>query len=151
LAVRPGPIGRDAGAGLYACGGGQGVAPRARDRAVTAPAAGGRGGPPGFADRGDQWWARVCCALALLVELYRAASVEHSRLMQLNERSRAADLLALAAEVAGVDDYACWLARPRYLPRFRCHSSTPSSVMSLPTPGSRVWNPGLVSEFRNSP
>lgn len=58
--------------------------------------------PAGFADRGDQWWARVCYALALLVELYRAATVEHSRLMRLGERSRAADLLGLAndAEVA---------------------------------------------------
>lgn len=58
--------------------------------------------PAAFADRGDAWWARMCYALALLVELYRAATVEHSRLMGLHERSRAADLLALAndAEVA---------------------------------------------------
>jgi hypothetical protein len=58
--------------------------------------------PAGFADRGDEWWARVCYALALLVELYRAAAVEHSRLMSLDARSGAADLLDLAndAEVA---------------------------------------------------
>ncbi|MEU7918958.1 hypothetical protein [Micromonospora zamorensis] len=35
-------------------------------------------------------------ALALLVELYRAARVDGSRLMQLAPDSRAADLLALA-------------------------------------------------------
>lgn len=58
--------------------------------------------PAGFADRDDQWWARVCYALALLVEVYRVGAVEHSRLMRLDERSRAVDLLDLAndAEVA---------------------------------------------------
>ncbi|WFE26177.1 hypothetical protein O7623_22905 [Solwaraspora sp. WMMD791] len=59
--------------------------------------------PAGFADRGDEWWARVCYALALLVELYRAVSVEHSRLMRLDESSCAADLLALANEVEVAD------------------------------------------------
>lgn len=59
--------------------------------------------PAGFADRGDEWWARVCYALALLVELYRAASVEHSRLMRLDERSGAADLLGLATDVEVAD------------------------------------------------
>ncbi|WP_433531029.1 hypothetical protein ACQPYA_02565 [Micromonospora sp. CA-263727] len=58
--------------------------------------------PSDFGDRDDEWWARVCYALALLVELYRAAAVEHSRLMALDARSSAADLLGLAndAEVA---------------------------------------------------
>lgn len=58
--------------------------------------------PAGFADRDDQWWARVCYALALLVELHRAAMVDGSRLMRLDAHSRAVDLLELAndAEVA---------------------------------------------------
>ncbi|MDG4793056.1 hypothetical protein [Micromonospora sp. WMMD1082] len=59
--------------------------------------------PAGFADRGDEWWARVCYALALLVELYRAASVEYSRLMRLSESSRAADLLGLATDAEVTD------------------------------------------------
>lgn len=49
-----------------------------------------------FADQSDQWWARVCYALALLVELHRAPSVEYSRLMRLHRNSRAQDLLELA-------------------------------------------------------
>lgn len=62
----------------------------------------GRGGTLGHVDRTrltgrpDQWWARACYALALLVELYRAASVERSRLMQLTPASTVQDLLALA-------------------------------------------------------
>jgi len=52
--------------------------------------------PTRFADRPDEWWARVCYALALLVELYRAASIDGSRLMRLRPEARAADLLALA-------------------------------------------------------
>jgi hypothetical protein len=52
--------------------------------------------PASFADQNDQWWARVCYALALLVELCRAASVEHSRLMRLAATSGARDLLGLA-------------------------------------------------------
>lgn len=52
--------------------------------------------PARFAGRPDEWWARVCYALALLVELYRAASVEGSRLMRLGPDARAGDLLALA-------------------------------------------------------
>lgn len=59
--------------------------------------------PAGFADRGDEWWARVCYALALLVELYRAASVEHSRLMRLDESSVAVGLLGLATDVEVAD------------------------------------------------
>lgn len=59
--------------------------------------------PAGFAERGDEWWARVCYALALLVELYRAPSVEHSRLMRLTESSGATDLLALATEAEVTD------------------------------------------------
>lgn len=52
--------------------------------------------PAGFADRPDEWWARVCYALALLVELYRATNIDGSRLMRLSHDSQAADLLALA-------------------------------------------------------
>lgn len=44
----------------------------------------------------DETWARVAYALALLVELFRAASVRGSRLHHLNHRSGAGDLLALA-------------------------------------------------------
>lgn len=59
--------------------------------------------PAAFADRSDQWWARVCYALALLVELYRSPSVEHSRLMRLGLTSGAQDLLALANDDEVVD------------------------------------------------
>lgn len=73
--------------------------------------------PAAFADRGDKWLARVCYALALLVELYRAATVEHSRLMRLHQRSRAADLLALATDVEVADLIAMHdLAVDRLLP-----------------------------------
>jgi len=73
--------------------------------------------PARFADRPDEWWARVCYALALLVELYRAMSVDNSRLMQLTASSRAADLLALTngAEVADLIAMRD-LARQRLLP-----------------------------------
>ncbi len=43
--------------------------------------------PARFADRGDEWWARVCYALALLTEPRRAYSIEGSRLMQLDAGS----------------------------------------------------------------
>ncbi|MEV1288747.1 hypothetical protein [Micromonospora sp. NPDC049679] len=56
----------------------------------------GRIHPATFADRPDEWWARVSYALALLVELYRAPMVDGSRLMRLDPSSRAEDLLALA-------------------------------------------------------
>lgn len=81
---------------LHELAGGQAPQPSAEEGVLL------RMRPSDFADRPDHWWARACYALALLVELYRAASIEHSRLMQLNDRSRAADLLALAndAEVA---------------------------------------------------
>ncbi|MEU8209399.1 hypothetical protein AB0B85_09380 [Micromonospora sp. NPDC049044] len=52
--------------------------------------------PARFRERSDEWWARTSYALALLVELYRAARVDGSRLMQLGPNSRASDLLALA-------------------------------------------------------
>lgn len=73
--------------------------------------------PTRFADRPDEWWARVCYALALLVEVYRAGSVEGSRLGWLSRESRAADLLALAnadevADLIAMRD----LARERLLP-----------------------------------
>ena len=57
----------------------------------------------GFADRGDEWWARVCYALALMVELRRTLSLENSRLMSRGERSRAADLLDLANDAEVTD------------------------------------------------
>ena len=73
--------------------------------------------PAEFADRSDQWWARVCYALALLVELHRAAMVENSRLMRLDERNRAADLLDLANDAEVADLIAMRdLARERLLP-----------------------------------
>jgi hypothetical protein len=73
--------------------------------------------PARFAGRPDEWWARVCYALALLVELYRATVVENSRLMRLTASSRAADLLALASD-AEVGDLIAMrdLARHRLLP-----------------------------------
>ncbi|GAB4106575.1 hypothetical protein GCM10028790_55940 [Micromonospora taraxaci] len=52
--------------------------------------------PARFRERSDEWWARMSYALALMVELYRAARVDGSRLMQLGPDSRARDLLALA-------------------------------------------------------
>ncbi|MEO3930679.1 hypothetical protein ABGB07_43550 [Micromonosporaceae bacterium B7E4] len=52
--------------------------------------------PARFADRPDEWWARVCYALALLVEMHRGHYVDGSRLMTLRPDARAADLLALA-------------------------------------------------------
>lgn len=52
--------------------------------------------PVAFADRDEEWWARVCYALALMVELYRAAIVDNSRLQRLEERDRAVGLLGLA-------------------------------------------------------
>ncbi len=68
--------------------------------------------PNRFADRSDEWWARVCYALALLVELYRAPSIEGSRLMRLRRDSRALDLLALAnddevTDLIAMRDLAC--------------------------------------------
>ncbi|MGS2617523.1 hypothetical protein ACVCAH_23815 [Micromonospora sp. LZ34] len=52
--------------------------------------------PARFADRSDEWWARLSYALALLVELYRSPRIDGSRLMRLGPESKAADLLALA-------------------------------------------------------
>ncbi|MEO3747932.1 hypothetical protein [Plantactinospora sp. B5E13] len=52
--------------------------------------------PASLGDRSDEWWARVSYALALLVELYRAARIDGSRLMSLDPESRSVDLLALA-------------------------------------------------------
>jgi hypothetical protein len=59
--------------------------------------------PTRLADRPDEWWARVCYALALLVELYRAFSIDGSRLMRLGADARAADLLALANDDEAAD------------------------------------------------
>ncbi|MEU5785299.1 hypothetical protein [Micromonospora lupini] len=52
--------------------------------------------PARLVHRSEEWWARVSYALALLAELYRARSVDGSRLMRLSQASRAADLLELA-------------------------------------------------------
>ncbi|WP_091345742.1 hypothetical protein [Micromonospora rhizosphaerae] len=73
--------------------------------------------PAAFADRSDQWWARVCYALALLVELYRAPTVERSRLMRLTPASTAGDLLDLANDDEVADLFAMRdLALDRLLP-----------------------------------
>lgn len=73
--------------------------------------------PADFTDRGDEWWARVCYALALMVELRRTLSLENSRLMGLRERSRAADLLDLANDAEVTDLIAMRdLAREKLLP-----------------------------------
>jgi hypothetical protein len=53
--------------------------------------------PTRFADRDDEWWARVCYALALLVEPVRAYSIDGSRLMQLRPGCDVPDLLSLAS------------------------------------------------------
>lgn len=81
--------------------------------------------PADFADRSDEWWARVCYALALLVELYRAANVQHSRLMTLTPASGAADLLALANADEVADLIAMKnLAQDRLLPRLPAGPAT---------------------------
>jgi hypothetical protein len=73
--------------------------------------------PAGFAERNDDWWARVCYALALMVELYRAPMVDNSRLQRLDERSRGADLLELANDAEVADLIAMRnLARERLVP-----------------------------------
>ncbi len=70
-----------------------------------------------LADRPDEWWARACYALALLVELYRAVSIAGSRLMSLTSSSRATDLLGLANDEEVADLIAMRdLARKRLLP-----------------------------------
>jgi hypothetical protein len=58
-----------------------------------------------FADRDDEWWARTCYALALLIEVYRTDMALYSggsKLNRLDGRSRGNSLRALAspAEVA---------------------------------------------------
>ncbi|PPA60414.1 hypothetical protein [Micromonospora chalcea] len=77
--------------------------------------------PAEFTDRSDQWWARVCYALALLVELYRAPSVERSRLMRLSPASGAGDLLGLTnddevADLIAMRDLALKRLRPALPP-----------------------------------
>ena len=85
--------------------------------------------PAEFEDRSDEWWARVCYALALLVELLRAARVEGSRLMLLTAASRPADLLRLANDDEVTDLIALRdLARSRLLPAL-----PPGPVVSGPT------------------
>jgi hypothetical protein len=74
-------------------------------------------GSASLAGQSDEWWARTCYALALMVELFRAAAVEGSRLMRLDADSGASDLLELAnadevADLIAMRD----LARRRLLP-----------------------------------
>ncbi|WP_327006937.1 hypothetical protein OHA72_06420 [Dactylosporangium sp. NBC_01737] len=52
--------------------------------------------PAVHASETDEWWARVCYALALLVERFRNPVITGSRLFTLSRGSTAADLLALA-------------------------------------------------------
>ena len=67
--------------------------------------------------RPDEWWARVCYTLALLVEIYRNRMLENTRLMTLGPGSTLDDLLALANDDEVVDLIAmCNLARDRLLP-----------------------------------
>ncbi|MFG1893461.1 hypothetical protein ACGFIP_05585 [Micromonospora zamorensis] len=74
--------------------------------------------PARFRDRSDEWWARMSYALALLVELYRAARVDGSRLMQLGPGTQAPDLLALANDEEVADLIAMHdLAVEQLLPR----------------------------------
>lgn len=73
--------------------------------------------PAQITDRDDEWQARVCYALALLVEPLRAYTIDGSRLMLLDRRSSTSDLLALAndeevADLGALRD----LARNRLLP-----------------------------------
>jgi hypothetical protein len=73
--------------------------------------------PARFADRPDEWWARLCYALALLVEAYRAVMIDGSRLTWLTANSRADDLLSLANDDEVNDLIAMRdLARLRLLP-----------------------------------
>ncbi|HKT03469.1 MAG TPA: hypothetical protein VJT31_28410 [Rugosimonospora sp.] len=73
--------------------------------------------PARLAGRPAEWWARVCYALALLVELYRALSVEGSRLQRLTATSQAEDLLGLANDDEVADLIAMQaLARQHLLP-----------------------------------
>lgn len=68
--------------------------------------------PAGIAGRDAEWQARVCYALALLVEPLRAYSIDGSRLMRLDERCGVRELLALANDaevtdlIAGTQHYA---------------------------------------------
>lgn len=73
--------------------------------------------PALHADRPDEWWARTCYALALLVERFRNPMITGSRLYTLPAGSTAADLLALANDDEVTDLVAMRdLARTRLLP-----------------------------------
>jgi hypothetical protein len=68
--------------------------------------------PARITSRDDEWQARVCDALALLVEPLRAYSIDGSRLMRLDERCGLQELLALANDAEVTDliamrDLAC--------------------------------------------
>ncbi|MEV4507500.1 hypothetical protein AB0K00_00885 [Dactylosporangium sp. NPDC049525] len=74
--------------------------------------------PAVHAEQPDEWWARVCYALALLVERFRNPMVTGSRLYTLPAGSTAADLLALANDDEVADLIAMRdLARTHLLPR----------------------------------
>jgi hypothetical protein len=74
--------------------------------------------PALHAGRPDEWWARTCYALALLVERYRSPMITGSRLFTVPQGSGAAELLALANDDEVADLIAMRdLARSRLLPR----------------------------------
>lgn len=73
--------------------------------------------PALHAGRTDEWWARTCYALALLVERYRNPAITRSRLYTLQTGNTADDLLALANDDEVADLIAMRdLARARLLP-----------------------------------
>ena len=73
--------------------------------------------PELHAGQSDEWWARTCYALALLVERFRNPMITGSRLFTLPPGSGAAELLALANDDEVADLIAMRdLARTHLLP-----------------------------------
>jgi hypothetical protein len=84
---------------------------------ATENAAAQAGRPDRHQDRPDEWWARVCYALALFVEIYRNRMWENTRLTSLGPGSTVDDLLALANDDEVIDLIAMRdLAREHLLP-----------------------------------